>query len=287
MRGFFSNLNPDKFSPEQWDLISGTVTELITNLSLAESRLGNVSSKMRRDNGMEVYQKRLSMLSNELDTFYNKYGKIAQNQSAANEYNSLVKRIHDLGENPNDTELTALTKDVKNFQKAAKDAGFTTDTLGEKIQKAYKKFCGWAIITATMTKGIQYIEMMYQNVLLLDSAMTELKKVTDETQAGYDAFMDRAKNTAKEIGAALSDVITATADFSRLGYSMSEAEGLAKAALVYKQVGDGIDNVTTASQTLISTMKAFGDQYGETGDAMLIVDKLNEVLTCLSVQKCA
>ena len=99
--------------------------------------------------------------------------------------------------------------------------------------------------------------------------------------------MDRAKNTAKEIGAALSDVITATADFSRLGYSMSEAEGLAKAALVYKQVGDGIDNVTTASQTLISTMKAFGDQYGETGDAMLIVDKLNEVLTCLSVQKCA
>lgn len=277
LRGFFSNLSPDKFSPEQWDLISGTVTELITNLSLAENRLGNVSSKMRRDNGMEVYQKRLSMLSNELDTFYNKYGKIAQNQSAANEYNNLIKRIHDLGENPNDTELTALTKDVKNFQKAAKDAGFTTDTLGEKIQKAYKKFGGWAIITATMTQGIQYIKMMYQNVLLLDSAMTELKKVTDETQAGYDAFMDRAKNTAKEIGAALSDVITATADFSRLGYSMSEAEGLAKAALVYKQVGDGIDDVTMASQTLISTMKAFGDQYGETGDAMLIVDKLNEV----------
>lgn len=277
LRGFFSNLNTDKFSPEQWDLISGTVTELITNLSLAENRLGNVSSKMRRDNGMEVYQKRLSMLSNELDTFYNKYGKIAQNQSAANEYNNLIKRIHDLGENPNDTELTALTKDVKNFQKAAKDAGFTTDTFGEKIQKAYQKFGGWAIITATMTKGIQYIKMMYQNVLLLDSAMTELKKVTDETQAGYDAFMDRAKGTAKEIGAALSDVITATADFSRLGYSMSEAEGLAKAALTYKQVGDGIDNVTTASQTLISTMKAFGDQYGEAGDAMLIVDKLNEV----------
>ena len=277
LRGFFSNLNPDKFSPEQWDLISGTVTELITNLSLAENRLGNVSSKMRRDNGMEVYQKRLSMLSNELDTFYNKYGKIAQNQSAANEYNNLIKRIHDLGENPNDTELTALTKDVKNFQKAAKEAGFTTDTFGEKIQKAYQKFGGWAIITATMTKGIQYIKMMYQNVLLLDSAMTELKKVTDETQAGYDAFMDRAKGTAKEIGAALSDVITATADFSRLGYSMSEAEGLAKAALTYKQVGDGIDNVTTASQTLISTMKAFGDQYGEAGDAMLIVDKLNEV----------
>lgn len=287
LREFFSTLSPDKFSPQQWELISYTVTELTSKLSLAESRLGSMSSAMNRANGMETYQKRLSMLSNELDTFYNKYGKIAQNQGAASEYNQLIQKIANLKENPNDAGLTNLTKDVKNFQKAAKDAGLTTDTFGEKIQKAYQKFGGWAIITTTMMKAVQYIKMMYQNVVLLDTAMTELKKVTDETQAGYDAFMNRAKNTAKEIGAALSDVITATADFSRLGYTMSEAEDLSKAALVYKQVGDGIEDVTTASETLITTMKAFGDQYGEAGDAMLIVDKLNEVLTCLSVQKCA
>lgn len=287
LREFFTTLNPDKFSPQQWELISYTVTELTSKLSLAESRLGSMSSAMNRANGMETYQKRLSMLSNELDTFYNKYGKIAQNQGAASEYNQLVQRIANLKENPNDAGLTNLTKNVKNFQKAAKDAGLTTDTFGEKIQKAYQKFGGWAIITTTMMKAVQYIKMMYQNVVLLDTAMTELKKVTDATQAGYDAFMNRAKNTAKEIGAALSDVITATADFSRLGYTMSEAEELSKAALVYKQVGDGIEDVTTASETLITTMKAFGDQYGEAGDAMLIVDKLNEVLTCLSVQKCA
>ena len=287
LREFFTTLNPDNFSSQQWELISSTVTELTSKLSLAESRLSSVSSAMNRANGMETYRKRLSMLANELDTFYNKYGKIAQNQGAASEYNQLVQRIANLKENPNDVGLTNLTKDVKNFQKAAKDAGLTTDTFGEKIQKAYQKFGGWAIITTTMMKAVQYIKMMYQNVVLLDTAMTELKKVTDETQAGYDAFMNRAKNTAKEIGAALSDVITATADFSRLGYTMSEAEELSKAALVYKQVGDGIEDVTTASETLITTMKAFGDQYGEAGDAMLIVDKLNEVLTCLSVQKCA
>lgn len=287
LREFFSTLSPDKFSPQQWELISSAVTELTVNLSLAESRLSSMSSAMRRENAMETYQKRLSMLSNELDTFYNKYSKIAQNQGAANQYDELTKRIQALRENPNDADLTNLTTDIKSYQKAVKDAGLTTDTLGEKIQKAYQKFGGWALITTTMMKAVQYIRMMYQNVVLLDTAMTELKKVTDETQAGYDAFMNRAKNTAKEIGAALSDVITATADFSRLGYTMSEAEDLSKAALVYKQVGDGIEDVTTASETLITTMKAFSDQYGEAGDAMLIVDKLNEVLTCLSVQKCA
>lgn len=269
------------------NLITSTLTDLVNKLSIADSQIKQNATNMRRDNSMETYRKRLSMLSNEIDTFYAKYSKISQNQGAAEEYRNLTKRIEALKENPNDADLTNLTTDIKSYQKAVKDAGLTTDTLGEKIQKAYQKFGGWALITTTMMKAVQYIRMMYQNVLLLDSAMTELKKVTDETQAGYDAFMDRAKGTAKEIGVALSDVITATADFSRLGYSMSEAEGMAKAALAYKQVGDGIDNITTASQTLISTMKAFGDQYGEAGDAMLIVDKLNEVLTCLSVQKCA
>lgn len=269
------------------NLIASTLTDLVNKLSIADSQIKQNATNMRRDNSMETYQKRLSMLSNELDTFYAKYSKISQNQGAAEEYRNLTKRIEALKENPNDADLTNLTTDIKSYQKAVKDAGLTTDTLGEKIQKAYQKFGGWALITTTMMKAVQYIRMMYQNVVLLDTAMTELKKVTDETQAGYDAFMNRAKNTAKEIGAALSDVITATADFSRLGYTMSEAEDLSKAALVYKQVGDGIEDVTTASETLITTMKAFGNQYGEAGDAMLIVDKLNEVLTCLSVQKCA
>lgn len=269
------------------NIIAANLTDLVNKLSIADSQIKQNATNMRRDNSMETYQKRLSMLSNELDTFYNKYSKIAQSQGAANQYDELTKRIQALRDNPNDADLTNLTTDIKNYQKAVKDAGLTTDTLGEKIQKAYQKFGGWAIITTTMMKAVQYIKMMYQNVVLLDTAMTELKKVTDATQAGYDAFMNRAKNTAKEIGAALSDVITATADFSRLGYTMSEAEELSKAALVYKQVGDGIEDVTTASEALITTMKAFGDQYGEAGDAMLIVDKLNEVLTCLSAQKCA
>lgn len=257
--------------------LSAELVNVINILGKFESQINQVSDSMRRNNAMETYEKRLSSLSNELNTFVGKYSKIGQNESAVAQYQKLKKNIEDLDKNPNDAGLTILSKDIKNFEKAAKDAGLTTDTLGEKIQKAYQKFGGWAIITSTMMKAVQYIKEMYQNVILLDTAMTELKKVTDETQAGYDAFMNRAKNTAKEIGASLSDVITATADFSRLGYSMSDAEELSKAALVYKQVGDGINDVTKASETLITTMKAFEDQVGNAGSAMSIVDKLNEV----------
>lgn len=62
--------------------------------------------------------------------------------------------------------------------------------------------------------------------------------------------------------------------FARLGYSIDEASEVADAAIVYKNVGDGIEDINAASESIISTMQAFG--Y-ETSDAMLIVDKFNEI----------
>jgi len=69
-------------------------------------------------------------------------------------------------------------------------------------------------------------------------------------------------------------VISASADFARLGYNLSDSSNLADAALVYKNVGDGIEDVGDASASIISTMKAF---KVEAKDSMTIVDKFNEV----------
>ena len=118
------------------------------------------------------------------------------------------------------------------------------------------------------------IGKMVKNVIALDTAMTELKKVTNETDAAYAAFLDRAEKRAKSLGATLTDTVNATADFARLGYGIHDAEKLADAAVVYKNVGDGIDNISIASESIIATMQAFGIAAD---DAMSIVDKFNEV----------
>ena len=78
----------------------------------------------------------------------------------------------------------------------------------------------------------------------------------------------------KNYGATIADTVTASADFARLGYTLDEAAQLADAALVYKNVGDGIEDVSQASESIISTMKAFGI---EAENAISIVDKFNEV----------
>lgn len=55
---------------------------------------------------------------------------------------------------------------------------------------------------------------------------------------------------------------------------MPAASSLADAAVVYKNVGDGISDISTASESIISTMRAFNI---DAKNAMTIVDKYNEV----------
>ena len=137
-----------------------------------------------------------------------------------------------------------------------------------------RSIVGFAAISTVIHKIVNEIKQMVAAVKEIDSAMVELKKVTDMTSAGYDAFYKNAVNASQRIGATVSDTINATADFARLGYNTNEALELAQAALTYKNVGDGIDNVGQATESLISTIKAF---RLESTDAMMVIDEFNEV----------
>lgn len=170
--------------------------------------------------------------------------------------------------------LASIRTGVTSVSSTIKSAGEATQTWSERISSLSAKFGTWLSITQVIMAGVKTVKAMASNVVELDTAMTELRKVTDETEASYDRFLERATSRSKELGAALSDTVTATADFARLGYGISEAEKLADAAIVYKNVGDGIEDISTASESIISTMQAFGILPNE---AMTIVDKFNEV----------
>lgn len=155
-----------------------------------------------------------------------------------------------------------------------KNAGKEGKTMGQMLYSAYEKFGGWMLVTRSLTSIIRGFKAMLNNVVSIDTAMTELKKVTNETDVTYNNFLDKASTRAKELGTTISDVVTATADFARLGYGIEDASSLADAAMIYKNVGDGIEDISQASESVISTMQAFGV---EASDAMNIVDKFNEV----------
>lgn len=171
-------------------------------------------------------------------------------------------------------KLAGLRTSFAESSNAIKSAGENTKTLSERVGGLAAKFTSWLTVSQIVMKLYSSLKKMVSAVIDIDTAMTELKKVTDETSTVYAKYLDDASVRAKKLGATIADTVTASADFARLGYTLDEAAQLADAALVYKNVGDGIEDVSQASESIISTMKAFGI---EAENAISIVDKFNEV----------
>lgn len=226
--------------------------------------------KMKKDSTFDEYQSILS----DLEGAYK--NSSADKRYKNNEATGLSKK-----------DYSSYIRQIRELEDGFKRTGNMSDTLGHKIKNMYQRFGGWALVTNSMYKAIEGIRLMVDDVRNIDSAMTELKKVTDETNATYSKFLEGASDRAKGLGSTIADTVNATADFARMDYTLDEATELADAALVYKNVGDGIEDISTASESIISTMKAFGI---EASGAMLIVDKFNEVnnlppLTVTCVEK--
>lgn len=211
---------------------------------------------------------------------------MAKTGKSAGAYDSIVKDIQALTDAEKSfrsgkmsvEEYSKVLSDIglafNNNSKEIAKFGENTQTLGQRIGGLAKKFSTWFGVSQIIMFAYRSIRKMISAVTELDTAMTELKKVTNETDATYEAFLDNATTRAKALGATLSDVVTATADFARLGYGLEDASTLADAAIIYKNVGDGINDINTASESIIATMQAYGI---EASRVMTIVDKFNEI----------
>ena len=111
---------------------------------------------------------------------------------------------------------------------------------------------------------------MVQAVYDVDTAMTNLYKVTDETSAKYNEFLDSAGNKAKELGRDMSSYIEQTANWAKLGYSLDQASELSKVSSIYANVGE-VDDATAVSD-IVTAMKAFNI---EAENSITIIDQLN------------
>lgn len=107
----------------------------------------------------------------------------------------------------------------------------------------------------------------------LDTAMTEVRKVSDATEAQYASFQKTISSTAKEIASTNKELLNSSADFLRLGYSLDQTENLAKNATLFVNVGDGVD-INEATEDMITAMKAFDIQAE---DSIKIVDDYNQI----------
>lgn len=219
----------------------------------------------------------ISQLSNEMQRFANEFGAgEAEFIRFGNNMKSAIYQIKD-----GKGHIQQLTVE---YDKATNSLGRYVSGMGDAASKSQKFFNnikhGFENVTRYLVSFgsvYQIFAMIRQGVTYvreIDLALTELKKVTNETEETYANFLKTGSKTSSVIGSTVKDFTNATADFARLGYSIEDASKIAETALIYKNVGDGFADINEASESVISTMKAFKI---EATDTMGIVDRFNEV----------
>ena len=171
-------------------------------------------------------------------------------------------------------DVTDLSARLSSLEVEASRCGATTETLSQKLSRLFKEHFQTAIAMAGVAMVKQGLREVYNNVVDIDTSMTNLKKVTNETESAYSSFLSSASSQARELGASISDVIDSTAEWSRLGYTLDESQELAKWSTVLSNIGDGIDSASDAASYLVSILKGFRMEADEVEH---VVNVLNSV----------
>ena len=166
---------------------------------------------------------------------------------------------------------TAWTKVAVAEREAGREGKRFFDILSDKA--LYGQAAQLAGYYLSLTDFIRYGKQVIDTVIEIDTAMTELQKVSNATSKRLEENFKNSAETAKDLGASISEVISASADWSKMGFNIDEAEELARVSTLYVNVGDGID-VEEANNSLISTLQGF---QMDAEEAESIIDRFNEV----------
>ena len=165
------------------------------------------------------------------------------------------------------------TNTMYRYRTATKETGTAFERFMKGIKTKAKEISTFILGGGSIYKIVGAVRQGIQYVREIDLALTELKKVTDETEETYDKFLDTASKTAAKVGSTIKDVVSSTADWARLGYSMEQAAKFAESTQILMNVSEFTD-VSAATDTLISAVQAF--EY--TADSsMEVVDLLNTI----------
>ena len=241
--------NLDKYEKKIKDTIA-----TVTNMSAAEKGYNFVSGQK------------------ELDKIHK---LLVENSKMSSEAKAKIKAYYAEIESGNPSmSLDKIHGEILKIYNAEVEAGRAGKSMWSAIKE--KAWYGAASAIGTyfgVNDIFRYGKEIADTVIQLDTATTELRKVSDATDQRLVTNFKNSANTAKQLGSTISDVISATADWSRMGYDIDQAEELARVSTLYKNVGDGID-IETANNSLISTLQGF---QLDASQAESIIDKFNEV----------
>ena len=259
------DISPDKIN---------SVTDAIKQLNIAYREATQEAKDFNKEASRERSINKASMEVANLKATIHDYIAEHKKLEGTDVGKSLYELLEALNQSDAPEKIGELKKKYAELRAESKKLGLESRNLLDVFEKLFGQHLSTMITMAALHKMQDALRIVYQNVVEIDTAVTELRKVSEYTGKSLEEYMGRAAEQAQKLGVSISDYINSTADWKRLGYSDEDAENLATYSTLLKNVGDNIDDVNTSSSYLISTLQGFGLLADQAED---VVNKIDAV----------
>lgn len=264
-------------SGEYWENDTEALNKHIAVINNAKEILGEYiseSDKLAKNAGVSNLRTlagdllaNTSISGNLKKQLQNIYDELTNSITATDDLNNSFSKM-------SQTRLSNLSAQVKDIKDQLNQSGDASKKFGSRFSEALSNQAAqWLARFFSFQDLIRYGKQISQTVISVDSALTELRKVSDASNTRLQQSFQKSAQTAQELGATITDVINSTSDWARLGYSVDQAEELARVTTLYQTVGDNMTQ-ESATQSLVSTLQGYKLDYTQ---AERVVDSINEV----------
>lgn len=230
-----------------------------------------LQANLRQNDGWARTERQIQTLTARIKEYMAVNTKAAKKYSG--QFDGLLSGLSQAEINKDGEAVRRLSADFQILRSNIKAAGDQGKTFGQTIVDNIKKFSSWMSLTSVVMRAWRSLKQMVTTVRELDTAMTALKRVTDETESSYANFLKSVQTRAVELHTTMTDLIDQITTWSKLGYGLNEAQNLAQVSMMYSKVGD-VDN-ETAVKDLVATMKAYNMTAEESIRIVDMLDVLN------------
>lgn len=250
---------------------------------------------------LEKYQKKVNDLINDINRTFAIVGKDSSIEQVENQIKDFYTQLDRLGgkgveikstfDNANNTyKITAswVDKNVDLVRTLGHTWDVSTGQITTGIQRNSKYMSEWGktiewlknkwinlggyLLSFGSVYELWYIFKQGINVVRqFDTALTEMRKVSDETVKSLKNFQGASFDIAENVGTTALQIQNSTADFMRLGESLDKASKSAQATNILFNVSE-FESIEDATNAMVSMSQAYQDL-----DKLDIVNKANVI----------
>lgn len=152
-------------------------------------------------------------------------------------------------------DYSPLKQQFREIQIQIDKAGLSTKSFGDKLKDVASHRARMLLLGAATTSLYTTMNKVWEFVKSIDSAMTQLKIVTGESDNVLSNYFNQAAESAKKLGVSITDVISSTETYARLGFSLQDSLKLSESSNLLANVG--AINIDEATSGMTSILKAY------------------------------